>query len=322
MKRYAKSRHFPHPADVGRIVLTRLVPSIMLMFLGASPAAALAAQHWNVQMRSTVNVDSAYSQNHAGDGQVISNAASNFYTNLLSDPTINPHGQFDSVIHAHAETTDTIQANPSFAEGDNVTEFKSTLNVPGSVHFSYNSQSSGSVDSGSDSSGQAPHPFRWPTATVGGGLNITNYVPFFTFDDRKFVFDLDPHQNASIAVNIYYYCVQTDVYCQVDLVSQFFLGTGDGWQSPILYWPRNTDLYVSVAINNAAPSGRYPYPYQSPVHFGYDRTSGMFDSKAGFGLTFLDGVPEPSSWSLMILGAGLAGAALRSRRRRGLEAAG
>ncbi len=45
------------------------------------------------------------------------------------------------------------------------------------------------------------------------------------------------------------------------------------------------------------------------------RTTANFDAVAKFDAPSVGGIPEPSTWAMMILGFGAAGAAMRSRRR-------
>ena len=70
-------------------------------------------------------------------------------------------------------------------------------------------------------------------------------------------------------------------------------------------------LFWGNAARSRAAPGSYGECYASGCNFG---VSGTYNDVTGLSLVSVGGVPEPSSWAVMLAGFGLTGAALRRRR--------
>ncbi|HEY2049289.1 MAG TPA: PEPxxWA-CTERM sorting domain-containing protein [Caulobacteraceae bacterium] len=88
--------------------------------------------------------------------------------------------------------------------------------------------------------------------------------------------------------------------------------TGDS----VFLWGANDDLWLPAGyVSGAALSATTTYAGASLSSLGLTPGDYIYTLPTGDTLTLEVGVPEPGAWAVMLIGLGLTGAAMRSRRQ-------
>jgi hypothetical protein len=92
----------------------------------------------------------------------------------------------------------------------------------------------------------------------------------------------------------------------------------DGWSDPYTYALNGTPASDTYSLDTGGggydSNPGYQSAYSAYVHDHFDGADSAFTNYAF--LVTGGGVPEPATWALMLVGAGMAGGALRTARRK------
>ena len=190
-----------------------------------------------------------------------------------------------------------------------------TINFSGSLYqvspsvsslFKVGDAVTGSLSYNADVTGQSFYSYAdiFPDAVTGGSINVAGYVAPFN-SGRLFVTDNEPYSTG---------------------IDRFIFDTYNSSAPPVNGLAFN-DLFINWQDNTGKASPGFNLPTTQEQLAAYGLPTGAIDWVAGDGqnrVTFSlnsvtlinSAVPEPGTWATMILGFGIMGGALRSRRKQ------